>query len=69
MNTKWVGKRVQRIDGPEKVTGELKYMTDYQFDNMVWGKVLRSEYPHAKIKSIDTEAAKNLPGHFFRAFI
>lgn len=62
MNTKWVGKRVQRIDGPEKVTGELKYMTDYQFDNMVWGKVLRSEYPHAKIKSIDTEAAKNLPG-------
>lgn len=39
MNTKWVGKRVNRIDGPEKVTGELKYMTDYHFDNMVWGKV------------------------------
>jgi xanthine dehydrogenase D subunit len=62
VNTKWVGKRVNRIDGPEKVTGELKYMTDYQFDNMVWGKVLRSEYPHAKINSIDIEAAKNLPG-------
>ncbi|MBY6052749.1 molybdopterin cofactor-binding domain-containing protein [Cytobacillus firmus] len=62
MNTKWVGKRVKRIDGPEKVTGELKYMTDYHFDNMVWGKVLRSEYPHAKINSIDIEAAKNLPG-------
>lgn len=62
MNTKWVGKRVKRIDGPEKVTGELKYMTDYHFDNMVWGKVLRSEYPHAKINSIDIDAAKNLPG-------
>lgn len=58
MNTKWVGKRVKRIDGPEKVTGELKYMTDYHFDNMVWGKVLRSEYPHAKINSIDIEPAK-----------
>ncbi|MBT2689602.1 molybdopterin-dependent oxidoreductase [Bacillus sp. ISL-47] len=59
---KWVGKRVRRIDGPVKVTGELKYMTDYQFDNMVWGKVLRSEYPHAKINHIDTEEAKKLPG-------
>ncbi|KON88597.1 oxidoreductase [Sporosarcina globispora] len=62
MSTKWVGKRVKRIDGPEKVTGELKYMTDYQFDDMVWGKVLRSEYPHAKINSIDIEEAKNLHG-------
>lgn len=59
---KWVGKRVKRIDGPEKVTGELKYMTDYHFDNMVWGKVLRSEYPHAKINHIDTKEAKKLPG-------
>lgn len=59
---RWVGKRVKRIDGPEKVTGELKYMTDYQFDDMVWGKVLRSPYPHAKIKAIDTRKAKALPG-------
>jgi xanthine dehydrogenase D subunit len=61
-NLKWIGKRVRRIDGPEKVTGELKYMTDLQFENMVWGKVLRSKYPHAKIKAIDTEKAKQLPG-------
>ncbi|WML48247.1 hypothetical protein RCG23_23840 [Neobacillus sp. PS3-34] len=58
----WVGKRVRRIDGPEKVTGELKYMTDYHFENMVWGKVLRSKYAHAKIKSIDTAKAMLLPG-------
>lgn len=57
----WVGKRVRRIDG-EKVTGELKYMTDYHFENMVWGKVLRSKYAHAKIKSIDTAKAMLLPG-------
>ncbi|KAB2331530.1 molybdopterin-dependent oxidoreductase [Cytobacillus depressus] len=58
----WVGKRVKRIDGPEKVTGELKYMTDYHFDNMVWGKVLRAKFPHAKIKSINTDKAVKLPG-------
>ncbi|MBY0120507.1 molybdopterin-dependent oxidoreductase [Bacillus sp. S/N-304-OC-R1] len=59
---KWIGKRVQRIDGPEKVTGELKYMTDYHYDNMLWGKVLRAKYPHAKINSINTEKAEQLPG-------
>ncbi|MEH7525113.1 molybdopterin cofactor-binding domain-containing protein [Bacillus sp. JJ1503] len=58
----WIGKRVRRIDGPEKVTGELKYMTDYHFDNMVWGKVLRAKYPHARIKSIQIEKAEQLPG-------
>lgn len=59
---KWVGRAVKRIDGPDKVTGEQKYMTDYHYDNMVWGRVLRSEYPHARIKSIDTSKAKDLEG-------
>ncbi|SDI73912.1 xanthine dehydrogenase family protein molybdopterin-binding subunit [Natribacillus halophilus] len=58
----WIGKRIARIDGPEKVTGELKYMTDENYSNMVWGKVLRAEYPHAKIKNIETEKAESLPG-------
>lgn len=44
------------------MTGELKYMTDYQFDNMLWGKVLRAKYPHAKIKSINTQKAEQLSG-------
>lgn len=55
---RWVGQRVKRLDGPEKVTGELKYMTDYQYANMVWGRVLRAKYPYAKIKRIDTTKAK-----------
>lgn len=59
---RWVGKRVRRKDGPEKVTGSLKYMTDYHFDNMVWGRVLRAKHPYAKIKSIDTSKAKDYPG-------
>ncbi|MDQ0252895.1 xanthine dehydrogenase D subunit [Evansella vedderi] len=62
MTSKWIGKRVPRLDGPERVTGELKYMTDYHYNNMVWGRVLRPPYPYAKIKSMDTTRAKNLPG-------
>ncbi|WP_245998280.1 xanthine dehydrogenase family protein molybdopterin-binding subunit [Siminovitchia terrae] len=58
---KWVGKPVNRIDGPEKVTGEQKYMTDYHYPDMTFGKVLRSKYPFAKIKSIDTSNAKAHP--------
>ncbi|HBZ10574.1 MAG TPA: oxidoreductase [Bacillus bacterium] len=58
---KWVGKKVKRIDGPEKVTGEQKYMTDYHYPDMVWGKVLRSKYPYAKIRSIDTSEAEAYP--------
>lgn len=59
---KYIGKRIPRIDGPEKTTGELKYMTDLQFPNMVWGKVLRAKYPHAKILNIDTKEAESLEG-------
>lgn len=58
----WVGKSVKRIDGPAKVTGEQMYMTDYNYDNMVWGKVLRAKYPYAKIKSINTTKAEAHPG-------
>lgn len=57
----WIGKSVRRIDGPQKVTGEQKYKTDYYYPNMVWGKVLRAKYPFAKIKSIDTSKAKAHP--------
>ncbi|WP_051681424.1 xanthine dehydrogenase family protein molybdopterin-binding subunit [Virgibacillus alimentarius] len=60
-NLQWVGKPVKRIDGSEKVTGEQKYKTDYNYPNMVWGKVLRAKYPFAKIKSIDTTKAEAHP--------
>ena len=51
-----------RPDGFEKVTGGLKYLTDLTFPNMLYGKVLRSTYPHAKIVSINTSNAKQLAG-------
>ncbi|MER1999174.1 MAG: xanthine dehydrogenase subunit D [Lysinibacillus sp.] len=51
-----------RPDGYGKVTGELKYLTDLTFPDMLFGKVLRSAYPHAKLISINTEKAKQLEG-------
>ncbi len=51
-----------RPDGFDKVTGSLKYLTDYSFPNMLFGKVLRSSFQHAKIRSIDTEDAEQLDG-------
>lgn len=55
-------KRLVRPDGYAKVTGSLKYLTDLSFPNMLYGKILRSPYAHAKIISICTEHAKELKG-------
>jgi xanthine dehydrogenase molybdenum-binding subunit len=59
-----IGTRPVRHDGFDKVTGRAKYGADYSFPGMLHGKVLRSPHAHARIKSINTEAALNLPGVF-----
>jgi CO/xanthine dehydrogenase Mo-binding subunit len=57
-----VGTRPIRPDGADKVTGRAKYGADHNVAGQLVGKVLRSPYPHARIKSIDTKAAAALPG-------
>ncbi len=59
---KVIGTRPIRHDGADKVTGRAKYGADYSFPNMLHGKVLRSPYAHARIKSINVEKALALPG-------
>ena len=59
---KYIGQRPLRPDGIEKVTGKALYGADINIPGSIYGKILRSPYAHAKILSIDTEAAKNLPG-------
>ena len=53
-----VGKVTQRKDGIARVTGQEKYTSDITLPHMLHARVLRSPYPHAKIKSIDTAAAE-----------
>ena len=57
-----IGKPTPNVDGPAKVTGEAAYTFDMTLPNMLYGKLLRSPYPHAKIISIDTSEAEKLPG-------
>ena len=57
-----VGKRVPRVDGPEKATGQAIYVDDISFPHMLCGKVLRSPLAHARIKNIDVSRALRLPG-------
>ena len=45
-----------------KVTGKAVYGIDHAMPGMLHGKILRSPYPHARIKKVDTTAAEALPG-------
>ena len=57
-----IGKRVSRIDSVPKVTGETKYSADLYLSGMLYAKVVRSPYAHARILNIDTSRAEKLPG-------
>lgn len=57
-----IGKRIPNVDAPEKVTGNAHYTYDIVLPNMLYGKILRSPHPHARILSIDTSRAERLPG-------
>ena len=57
-----VGQPVTREDGPEKVSGKTCYAGDLRLPGMLWGKVLRSPFPHARIVRMDTSGALQLPG-------
>ena len=62
MSNKWIGQRTIRPDGAEKVTGSATFAADTAMAGMIWGKVLRSPHPHARIRGIDTSKAEALPG-------
>ena len=58
----FVGQAIPRIDARDKVTGRTRYPTDYYLDDMLWAKALYSNYAHARIKGINVEKARSIPG-------
>ena len=58
----YIGKPMPRHDAWDKVFGRTKYADDFDMPGMLFGKVLRSAYPAAKILSIDTADAEKTPG-------
>lgn len=53
---------IERPDAISKTAGQFSYSSDTWADNMLWGATLRSSHPRARIRSIDTSAAEQLPG-------
>src|SRR3972149_3912732 len=57
-----VGASVPRAEGPDKVTGRAIYSADVNLPGLLWGKILRSPHPHARIRRIDVSKARQVPG-------
>jgi xanthine dehydrogenase YagR molybdenum-binding subunit len=51
-----------RVDGPLKATGRAPYTYDIDLPGMLYGAILRSPYPHARVGKIDLSAARHVPG-------
>ncbi len=62
MSYRTVGKAVPRVEGIDKVTGATQYTADLPIPGALWGKILRSPLPHARLVRVDTSKAKKLPG-------
>ncbi|MBC9988159.1 hypoxanthine oxidase XdhD [Haloferax sp. AS1] len=57
-----VGESVEKVDGWGLVTGKARYTDDVPTDDALAAKVLRSPHAHARVRSIDTEAAEAIAG-------
>ena len=57
-----VGRSLPRLEAREKVTGRAEYTHTMRLPGMLHGKIFRSTVAHGRIKSIDTSAAKKVPG-------
>ncbi len=61
-NPELIGKATRRIDGPDKTQGKAKYTYDLTRPNLLYGRIIRSPHPHARVVSIDLSDALKSPG-------
>lgn len=59
---RFIGKATPRKDATDIVTGKAEFISDIKLANMLYGRVLRSPYPHANIVDIDTSKSEDLFG-------
>ncbi|CAN5607368.1 molybdopterin-dependent oxidoreductase [soil metagenome] len=62
VRSQMMGARIRRKEDPRLITGASMYVGDLQLAGMLHASFLRSPYAHARIRSIDTSAAKDMPG-------
>jgi carbon-monoxide dehydrogenase large subunit len=61
-NLKVISTPVPRADGLEKVSGRTLYAADVNRAGVLWAKIVRSPYPHARIVKVDVSRARQVPG-------
>ena len=62
MTNKYVGKSIKRTEDPRLIKGLAHYVDDISLPGTLHVAFVRSVYAHARIKSIDTSAALEVPG-------
>ena len=64
VQTRYTGTSVRRTEDPRLLAGRGQYVDDVTVPKMIEAAVLRSPVAHARITSIDTSRARELPGVF-----
>ena len=59
---KYFGRAMKRVEDPRLLKGDATYVDDLKLTGMLHAEFVRSPYAHANIRSINTDAAKQLPG-------
>lgn len=60
--TKYISHATERIDAGPKVTGAARYSSDIQANGWLYGMILRSKWPMAKISAVNLDKARQVPG-------
>ena len=62
MTRRYVGERVRRNEDARLLTGRALFVDDVQLEGMLHVAFLRSQYAHARLRSVDVAAARQRPG-------
>src|SRR5689334_13232391 len=57
-----VGKSPPRRDGADKISGRARYLDDLSWPGQMWGRTVRSQLPHGRIRAIVWDAAFDWSG-------
>ena len=60
--TKYISHATTRVDAVPKATGQARYSSDIQAEGWLYGMILRSKWPAAKILSVNLDKARQIPG-------
>ncbi len=58
----YVGSRARALDWDARTSGRTLFAGDLKFEGLLVGRILRSPHPYARIRSIDLDRARGMPG-------